>query len=95
MRFGAYGHLHDKLEFIENRFSYASYFVFLVLEFLPVLIEKGFSPFYFGYFLNFYFLIFYIKIVFALVFSFQTNLISSNSELVCESCGYFDLTCFT
>jgi len=36
-----------------------------------------------------------IKIVLALVASFPTNLVSSNSELVCESCGCFDIACFT
>ena len=36
-----------------------------------------------------------IKIVLALVASFPTKLISLNSELVCESCGYFDIACFT
>ena len=35
------------------------------------------------------------NIVLALVASFPTNLVSSNSELVCESCGYFDIACFT
>ena len=35
------------------------------------------------------------RIVLALVASFPTNLISSNSELVCESCDYFDIACFT
>ena len=36
-----------------------------------------------------------IKIVLALVASFPTNLVSSNSELVCESSGCFDIACFT
>ena len=36
-----------------------------------------------------------IKIVLALVASFPTNLVSLNSELVCESCGCFDIACFT
>ena len=36
-----------------------------------------------------------IKIVLALVASFPTNLISSNSELVCESYGCFVLSCFS
>ena len=36
-----------------------------------------------------------IKIVLALVASFPTNLISSNLELVCESCGCFNIACFT
>ena len=36
-----------------------------------------------------------IKIVLALVASFPTNLVSSNSELVCESWGCFDIACFT
>ena len=35
------------------------------------------------------------KIVLALVASFPTNLVSSNSELVCGSCGCFDIACFT
>ena len=35
------------------------------------------------------------KIVLALVASFPTNLVSSNSEVVCESCGCFDIACFT
>ena len=35
------------------------------------------------------------KIVLSLVASFPTNLVSSNSELVCESCGCFDIACFT
>ena len=35
------------------------------------------------------------RIVLALVASFPTNLVSSNSELVCESCGCFDIACFT
>ena len=37
----------------------------------------------------------YLKIVLALVASFPTNLVSSNSELVCESCGCFDIACFS
>ena len=36
-----------------------------------------------------------MKIVLALVASFPTNLVSSNSELVCESSGCFDIACFT
>ena len=36
-----------------------------------------------------------LKIVLALVVSSPTNLISSNSELVCGSCGCFDIACFT
>ena len=36
-----------------------------------------------------------IKIVLALVASFPTNLVSSNSELVCEICGCFDIAYFT
>ena len=34
-----------------------------------------------------------LKIVLALVVSFPTNLVSLNSELVCESCGCFDIAC--
>ena len=36
-----------------------------------------------------------LNIVLALVISFPTNLVSLNSELVCERCGYFDIACFT
>ena len=36
-----------------------------------------------------------LNIVSALVVSFPTNLVSLNSELVCESCGCFDIACFT
>ena len=36
-----------------------------------------------------------LNIVLALVVSFPTNLVSLNSELVCESCGCFDIAYFT
>ena len=38
VRFGAYGHLHDKLKFTENGISYASSLAFSVLEILSVLL---------------------------------------------------------
>ena len=47
----AYGHLDDKLEFIENGVHMLLLFAFPVLEVLPVLFEKGFSPFTYGPFL--------------------------------------------
>ena len=44
-------------------------------------------------FTNFLLIDISIKIVLALVASFPTNLFSSNSELVCESCGCFGKGC--
>ena len=63
--------------------------MFSVLEVLPVLSEEGFSPFYFGPFLILLLIDISIKIVLALVASFPTNLVSSNSESVCRSCVSF------
>ena len=63
--------------------------MFSVLEVLPVLSEEGFSPFSFGPFLIFLLIGISIKIVLALVASFPTNLVSSNSESVRKSCGSF------
>ena len=62
--------------------------MFSVWEVLPVLSEEGFSPFSFG---PSHLLIIgiSIKIVLALVASFPTNLVSSNSESVCRSCVSF------
>ena len=41
---------------------------------------------------QFLFLDISIKIVLALVFSFPRNLVSSNSEFACKSCGHFNFT---
>ena len=63
--------------------------MFSVLEVLPVFSEEGFSPFFSWAFSNFLLIVISIKIVLALVASFPTNLVSSNSESECKSCGSF------
>ena len=50
-------------------------FAFSVLDVLLVLFEEGFSPFSYGPFL--------------IVAGIRTNLVLSNSESVCRSCGSF------
>ena len=55
--FGAYDHLDDKLEFIENGVHMLPLLRFR-LELLPVLFEEGFSPFSFGPFLILFLLLF-------------------------------------
>ena len=62
--------------------------MFSVLEVLPVLSEEGFSPFFWD-FSHLLLIGISIKIVLALVASFPTNLVSSNSESVCRSCVSF------
>ena len=63
--------------------------MFSVLEVLPILSEEGFSPFSHGPFCNLLLIDISFNIVLALVASFPTNLVSSNSESVCRSCGSF------
>ena len=63
--------------------------MFSVWEVLPVLSEEGFSPFSYGPFSNLLIIDISFKIVLSLVASFPTNLVSSNSESVCKSCGSF------
>ena len=63
--------------------------MFSVLEVLPVFSEEGFSPFSYGTFSHLLLIDISLKIVLALVTSFPTNLVSSNSESVCKSCGSF------
>ena len=60
--------------------------MFSVLEVLPVLSEKGFSPFSYGPFSNLLIIDIYFNIVLALIASFPTNLVprirSPNAEVV-------------
>ena len=63
--------------------------MFSVLEVLPVLSKEGFSPFSYAPFYNLLHIGISFNIVLALVASFPTNLVSSNSESVSKSCGSF------
>ena len=62
--------------------------MFSVLEVLPVFSEEGFSIFLWA-FSHLLLIDISFKIVLALVASFPTNLVSSNSESVCRSCVSF------
>ena len=63
--------------------------MFSVLEVLPVFSGEGFSPFSYGPFSHLLIIDISLNIVLALVASFPTILVSSNSESVCKSCGGF------
>ena len=88
VRFGAYGHLHDKLEFIENGVHMPLLLRFRCCSFYRSYSRKGSHHFLMA-FSNLLLIVISIKIVLALVASFPTNLVSSNSESVCRSCDSF------
>ena len=88
----AYGHLDDKLEFIENGVRMRFLWCFRCWRFYWSFPRKGSHHFImslFSFASNWYFL----KIVLALVASFPTNLVSLNSESVCKSCVCFGKGC--
>ena len=76
--FRACGHLLDKLEFIENGVHMLLLFVFGVGGFTS-LIQGRVLTFFLWAFSNFLLIDISFKIVLALVASFPTNLVSSNS----------------
>ena len=88
--FGAYGHLDDKLEFFENGVRMLLLSCFRCWRFYRSSLRKGSHHFILGFFSHLLFLDISINIVLALVFRFPTNLVSSNSEFVCKSCGRFN-----
>ena len=78
----------------KTEFAYVFYDVFGVGGFTGLIRGRVLTIFFWA-FSHLLILDIYIKIVFSLVSSFPTNLISSNSELVCVSCGCSDIACFT
>ena len=84
----AYGHLDYKLEFIKTEFACVFYDVFGVGGFTGLIRGRVLTIFFWA-FSNLLLIGISIKIVLALVASFPTNLVSSNSESVRKSCGSF------
>ena len=84
----AYVHLDDKIEFIENGVHMPLYCVFGVVVFTGLIRGRVLTIFSWA-FSNLLLIVISNKIVLALVSSFPTNLVSSNSESVCRSCGSF------
>ena len=84
----AYGHLDDKLEFIENGVHMLLLLRFRCWRFYRSLSRKGSHHFLMA-FSHLLLIVISIKIVLSLLSSFPTNLVSSNSESVCRSCGSF------
>ena len=88
MRFGAYGHLLDKLEFIENGVLMLLLLCLGVGGFTGLIRGRVLTIFLWAFY-NFLLIVISINIVLALVSSFPTNLVSLNSESVCRSCVSF------
>ena len=88
MSLRAFGHLDDKLEFLENGVHMLLLLRFQCWRFYRSYSRKGSHHFLLGL-LKFLVIVTSIKIVLALVASFPTNLVSSNSEFVYRSCGTF------
>ena len=85
----AYVHLDDKTEF-----TCLFYCVFGVVVFTGLIRGRVLTIFSWA-FSNLLLIVISIKIVLALVASFPTNLVSSNSESVCRSCVSFGSTAWS
>ena len=88
VRFGAYGHLLDKLEFIKNGVHMLLLLRFRCWRFTGLIRGRVLTILSWA-FSNLLLIDISFKIVLALVASFPTNLISSKSESVSKSCGSF------
>ena len=73
----------------QKRSSLASSMMFSMLEVMPVLIRGRVLTIFLWDFYHLLLIDISFKIVLALVTIFPTNLVSSNSESVCKSCGSF------